>query len=236
MNSSLRVFSAKVNKTCRYIPSFTQLFEEENPDPTGCLWTNDYYDVTETIMKQPNNGKKLVRMGLFDSIPSNDEVSHFMSILFFQLNDVLHNQAEASFSRYPRPILGLQIRTGGSSSNTPERIVFNTLDNVDSILSFVDIYTANKTLLNPTLFLSSDSNAMVEAIRSKSKYTVLTLDAYTIGHSSPKRNKNTTSSSLKRAVMDIYILSKCDYLITSANSSFGLTSHFLSSSTHKEFI
>ena len=189
-------------------------------------------------MQRPENGKKLVTLGLFNSVPTADEVSHFMSLLLFRLNGALRSEAETAFSRYPHPLLGLQIRTGGSSANTHERVVFFTLDKVNSILSFVDSFVKNNQLSNVTLFLSTDSDEMAHAIRRKSKYSVISLNAYSIGHSSPQRNRNrrSLSGSLKRAVMDIYLLSKCDYLITTRSSSFGRTAHYLSSSTRKQLM
>ena len=236
MSEDLKVLSAPVDWTCRYISSFDIPFNENGIDVDSCMRTNDYMDVTWRMMEIPANAEKLVAMGLFDSTPSSEEVSHLFSLVLFRLNDSLRNQTDVLFSDYPHPLLGLQIRTGGRVSNTPEESLFYSLDKVDPILEFVHSFALNNTLANVTLFLSTDSNAMVQAIKEKSPYPVVTLNAYSIGHSSPLRNPGSLSSSLKRAVMDIYMLSKCDSLITTRSSSFGDTASFLSSSPTKQIM
>lgn len=236
MSEDLKVLSAPVDWNCHYIMSFDIPFNENGIGVNRCIRTNDYMDVTWRMMEIPANVEKLVTMGLFDSIPSNEEVSHLFSLVLFRLNDSLRNQTDVLFSEYPHPLLGLQIRTGGRISNTPEESLFYSLDKVDPVLAFVHSFVLNNTLANVTLFLSTDSNAMVQAIKEKSPFPVVTLNAYSIGHSSPLRNPNSLSSSLKRAVMDIYVLSKCDSLITTRSSSFGDTAAFLSSSPIKQII
>lgn len=233
MDDRLKVFSSKCNRNGRYMASINTLLSDNNTKKLNYVWTNDISDPTPFIMRLSENGKKLVEMGLFDSIPTSDEVSHFISLVVFRLNSQLQMEADEAFSHYPHPLLGFQIRTGGSSANTHERVIFNSVNDTDAMISFVDTFVRDKAILNATIFLSTDSNEMVQAIRQQGKYRVITLDAYTIGHSSPRRNEKTTSSSLKRAVMDLYLLSKCDALITSESSSFGRTAYYLSSSSKK---
>ena len=236
MSDRLKILSAPTDWSCRHVESFDIPFLENGIGVNSCIQTSDYMDVTWRMMEIPGNAEKLVKMGLFDSTPSNEEVSHLLSLVLFQLNDTLRDQADTIFSKYPHPLLGLQIRTGGTVSNTHEESLFYSLDKVDPIMSFVSSFARNNTLSNVTLFLSTDSNAMIQAIKEKSSYPIVMLDVYSIGHSSPMRNHNSLSSSLKRAVMDIYLLSKCDYLITTRSSSFGDTAAFLSSTPFKQIM
>ena len=236
MSDDLKVLSAPVDWGCYYIETFDVSFRENGLGVSTCIRTSDFMDVTWRMMEIPENANKLVKMGLFDSTPSNEEVSHLISLVLFRLKDSLRKQADAFFSEYPRPRLGLQVRTGGTVSNTHEESLFYSLEKVDPIMSFVKSFAQNNTLSNVTLFLSTDSNQMVNAIREKSPFPIVMLNAYSIGHSSPLRNGNSLSSSLKRAVMDIYLLSKCDYLITTRSSSFGDTAAFLSSSPFKQIM
>ena len=168
MNNSMRVLSSTVNKQCSYIPTFNVPFGANGLQVWGCIWTDDIADMTERMTQYPENGRKLMRLGLFDSVPTFGEVAHFTSVLLFRLHTVLHGQADAAFSRFPHPLLGLQVRMGGSSANTHEEVVFCTLDKVDSILSYVDSFVKKNQISNVTLFLSTDSDEMAQAIRRKS--------------------------------------------------------------------
>ena len=59
-------------------------------------------------------------------------------------------------------------------------------------------------------------------------HKVMTADVYQIGHTARGRT-DYDNSFVKRAVIDLYLLSRCDYLIVTKGSSFGDTAVILSS-------
>lgn len=124
-----------------------------------------------------------------------------------------------------RPIVGIQVRTGGYVSTTVETHRFlhiSSLRNVDKEINLAaEKYNWNNNSL--TLFITTDS-----AIVNRRMYTVygenriIEGEGYPSGHSSaylapgPKHYR-----FLKRAIMDLVLLSQCDYILYTHGSSYG---------------
>lgn len=124
-----------------------------------------------------------------------------------------------------RPAIGVQLRMGGSVSKTIENHRFLRI----SSLPFADeeIENALKYLKvdkrNTTLFVTTDSgivrNRMLQMYASMN---AIQATGYAIGHSSAYfAGGNTHLTYLKRAIMDLVLMSQCDYIIYTCGSSYG---------------
>ena len=132
----------------------------------------------------------------------------------FQLVPYLENYGKSVLNRMTGLKIGIQLRFGGSVANTKERATFlnitnfkTTLEKIRSILS--------KYPDNHSLFLSTDSNKSISLL-SPLHERIITADKYALGHTYVKKD-----TFLERTVIDLYILSHCDVIITTTNSSYG---------------
>ena len=76
-------------------------------------------------------------------------------------------------------------------------------------------------------FISTDSSVVERKLKALYPEQVIVLDSFRRGHSSlVKSNRN----GFFRAVMDISVLSRCEYLILTNHSSFGMIARMVSDS------
>ena len=191
-------------------------------------------DVTDLLLSIEENRKKLVELGFFSDIPKNEEVTHFLSLVFFQLNSVLQKEVDEFYSQYRNDsLVGIQLRTGGKLSDSYESSMFLTEEKLPLAYAFIMEAIRNTTMPNVTVFLSTDSSYVQADAKKNLPYTVISADMYKFGHSSPERQRQKVLDCTKRAVVDIYLLSKCSVLITTGHSSFGDTANALSLATTK---
>ena len=126
------------------------------------------------------------------------------------------------------PLIGLQIRTGSGLTDFKDSASYMTMDGINHVNSIIESIIRNG-LSNSTIFLSTDSNAVQEYMKNTT-YNVVTADVYQIGHTARGR-PGYDDSFIKRAVIDLYLLSRCNYLIMTKGSSFGNPAVILSSVT-----
>ena len=232
MSPTLSVLSKTTSRSCGFIANFYD--NVNNMNLHGCYYTNEIMDVTDLLLSIEENRKKLVELGFFSDIPKNEEVTHFLSLVFFQLNSVLQKEVDEFYSQYRNDFLvGIQLRTGGKLSDSYESSMFLTEEKLPLAYAFIMEAIRNTTMPNVTVFLSTDSSYVQADAKKNLPYTVISADMYKIGHSSPERQRQKVLDCTKGAVVDIYLLSKCSVLITTGHSSFGDTANALSLATTK---
>lgn len=232
MNSSLTVLSHPMGRSCGYIRSF---YDDVNSlNLNGCYSTNEIMDVSDKVLSIQENKRKLVELGLFSDIPTNEEVIHLFSLVFFQLDNTLQKEVDEFYSQHRNNFLvGVQLRTGGTLSDSYESSTFLTTEKLPLAYAYVIDAIRNTTMTNVTVFLSTDSSYVHTTVGKNLPYSVISANMYKIGHSSPGRQREQLLDCVKRAVVDLYLLSKCDLLITTGHSSFGDTANALSLATTK---
>ena len=124
-----------------------------------------------------------------------------------------------------RPVIGVQLRMGGSLSKTTEH--HNFLDM--SSLSFVEreieyaLKFLNVKKRDVTLFVTTDS--LIIRNRMLAMYmdmNPIIANGYSVGHSSTHFVwGNSHVIYLNRAIMDLILLSQCDYILYTQRSSYG---------------
>ena len=109
--------------------------------------------------------------------------------------------------------VGLQLRFGGNIAEFQEGFKFIKEENIGRVVDFI-----NKKLQgvnNYTFYLSSDSKKAPKLLEPLNASFVLA-DTFEIGHTRGKNLK-----FMERAILDLYVLSKCDILFTTWFSTYG---------------
>lgn len=122
-------------------------------------------------------------------------------------------------------IVGIQLRTGGyvASTHESERFLFmsslSLLYEEVSHLMKKNGWSADDT----TLFVSSDSGIVMRAVQQhyESQIRVVNTAGYRQGHSSPYKNAGKHFVYLKRAILDLLLLSNSDFVLYTHKSSYG---------------
>ena len=118
--------------------------------------------------------------------------------------------------------VGLQLRFGGNIAEFQEGFKFIKEENIGRVVNFI-----NKKLQgvnNYTFYLSSDSKKAPKLLEPLNASFVLA-DTFEIGHTRGKNLK-----FMERAILDLYVLSKCDILFTTWFSTYGNFARDLSDS------
>lgn len=196
-----------------------------------CIKLSAVLDFSDALLKEPGSLHRFVELGLFSKDPTVDQVKKLVSRFLFQLKPSLVESVEPMLSQFEgRSVIGLQLRTGGKLANYKEDTTFITLNDMERVCGVIDDCMSRRGFHDPHLFLSTDSNQVVELFRNGT-YPLLVSDQFTIGHSS--RARKGSSESIYRAVTDMLLLSKCDALITTKGSSFGDQASLLSDAAVK---
>ena len=224
----------RVPSYCYYVQSFD--FDGiESLRINTCVAVVDIIDISWRLLSRPQNREVLVRLGLFSSIPTEDEVISLFTRALFRPMITLTYQAKQYYEnmRQNHTWIGVQLRTGGLLANTPEQDVFLTKEKIEIMARRIMEFITNQTIASPVLFVSSDSSDTIEQMKSLVSIPVYSSNVYKIGHSSPARNHAPLQQVYLRNAVDIEVLSFCDYLITTKDSSFGQIAIYLSNAAYR---
>ena len=215
---SLQYFGKECART-----SFRQIVRESLN--ASCYFITHMHDLTNYIYSNANSS---IRMrSLFHELPDKRILTKQLSHLLFNLKKPLKEQAQQIGERMNPPLIGLQIRTGGNLASFKDSASYIKMDNLVNVINLINTIITNNKLENGTIFLSTDS-AVVQDHLKRVIHKVVTADVYQIGHTARGRT-DYNDSFVKRAVIDLFLLSRCDYLIVTKGSSFGDTAVILSS-------
>ena len=193
-----------------------------------------YFDFIDVLTSKQRIREILVELELFDKEPASIQVKQLLVRSLFMLNSNILYQVSTITQQFQNATsIGIQIRTGGSLANNQEQSAFFTQEKLFRIHTIVtQLLNSEKAVKGEfVLFLSSDSEQVISSFRKQFKHRIVVTDFYRIGHSS--RLRGGTRETFFRAVMDIQILSQCDYLLTTYTSSFGNAASYLSHSMNK---
>lgn len=122
-------------------------------------------------------------------------------------------------------VMGAQLRTGGSLANTKEWGKFLGLSTLESVGPCVqqELQRRGWEEKETILFLSADSGLAYHRVESslQGRVKVLTGEGFRAGHSSPYLSGGRHLEYLKRAIMDLVLLSQSEFLIVTYRSSYG---------------
>lgn len=189
-------------------------------------------DLTYSLLSQNNTRESLVALGLFKTLPSTNEVIQLFSRTLFRPKLELRTYIDTFLKDLNAlPSIGVQIRTGGKMANVKEdncffsnETIYRVIDKINDVISEHDIFDYN-------LFLSTDSYFVLGAMREYFPQLLSTSSKFEVGHTSLARN-GYKKTYAERAIIDLSLLSKCTYLITTKFSSYGTLSSMLSHSMY----
>ena len=168
------------------------------------------YENTNNYILNCNLVKSMVeKKGLW-----REDIDKKITQFLFQLIPYLENYGKSVLHRMNGLKIGIQLRFGGSVANTKEPVTFLNITNFNSTLERIKSILS-KYPDNHSLFLSTDSNKTISLL-SPLHERIITADKFALGHTYVKKD-----TFLERTVIDLYILSHCDVIITTTNSSYG---------------
>ena len=199
----------------------------------GCTIGIAYIDSSSMLLNSNSTMERFVQLGLFPYTPTIRQITRLLSRgLFKPIAPILSYASDLLKSLRQYTSLGIQIRTGGSLSNDADVTVFFSEATLPRVYQLVKDVVNNENLTNVIIFLSTDSNRVIYQSKFHFAFPIVTADKYKIGHSNSLRGRVSTSA-IERALVDVYVLSNCDFLFTTSTSSFGDLASDLSHSEKK---
>ena len=124
-----------------------------------------------------------------------------------------------------RRIIGAQVRVGGKRKFFTDK-QFLTMEELDLFYSRIDTYIRanNLSLDSVYIFVSTDEPKVFDHFKQRYNASMYFIDDFSIGHSSLNKNhmrRDIADEYAKRAIVDLLLLQRADYLIYTNTSSFG---------------
>ena len=150
--------------------------------------------------------------------------------LFFRPKQSLQREVDQFLSAWSSfHLIGMQIRMGSGGADFRDTHTFLKLEAVSTFVSLAEEYRVARGFSSASMkwFISTDSSVVERRLKALYPEQVIVLDSFRRGHSSlEKSNRN----GFFRAVVDISVLSRCEYLILTNHSSFGMIARMVSDS------
>lgn len=217
---------------CAYISDVQQKGLRGN----SCYRMSYTEDDIPKLMQNNEYRSHLVSLGIFDHLPTDDEIRTVMTYAFFLPNSKVTfyvNEFVQNLHRYPS--LGVQIRTGGSLASDNEESVFFSQSTLYRVIDMINRVLTENYIFDYNLFISTDSQEILTELKASFPQLMHTSDSFKIGHTASLRSTNSDDHG-NRALIDLMILSSCDYLIYTEDSSYGRLASALSFSDKKYFV
>ena len=184
----------------------TNLDRLDTPNEIAVFWS--YLPKFSRIQKHLNQDSRFRNRNL------NDIISHYLN-LYFMPNAYILREVEGALESIGSPNIGLHIRY------TDRKI---SLKKVKKALR-------NRLLVTPNakIFLATDNAAVQSEIRSEFE-NVFTIDKYLPNDGSRLHWPTSDIKKIREAenaLIDMWVLSRCEYLIYSRHSTFSVTSSYL---------
>ena len=124
-----------------------------------------------------------------------------------------------------RVFIGVQVRLGGKSVFYNDK-EFLQMDDLAQFASAIASYMRNRGLSNSDVFvfLSTDNKRVISFFQERFGNSLQMVKEYAIGHSAPNKNRfdfQNAPDYTKRAIMDLLILQRADFLVVTEGSTFG---------------
>lgn len=160
---------------------------------------------------------RTAKRGEYDKIA--DEI-YFRLLHFFSLEKSIqatYEQIKTSWENHF--VVGMQIRVGIGNGNFADNCKFLFASDVQTFIHYAQYYT-NRTTLKPIWFVSTDSPDVEMMFKQQYADRVFTLDSFPMKHTKTLAYSY-GDPAVKRAILDNYLLSRSDLLLTTNWSSFG---------------
>lgn len=186
-------------------------------------------DVSRLVLNNSAYSSVLREIGLAsDETSLRDDVYHRLSLLLLQPSDEIQRAIDNFLRTHDiNHCVGVQIRSGGSTAVHAEHKSFLSYTSVRRSASEINY---NAEYAGRPVFLTTDSNLfnnMVPGMLNKLK--VCSSDVFAIGHSSLHFAWGSNHlNALKRSIVDLLLISRCDDLFVTYGSSYGRLCDWLS--------
>ena len=124
-----------------------------------------------------------------------------------------------------RTMIGVQVRMGGQFYRTRDR-EFLRMSDISLFFAEVERYMQRNRLGKEDvfIFLSTDTERVISLFRTRYGMQVVTTKEFEIGHSAQAKNvfHRKGETHVMRAIIDLLILQRADFLVVTRESSFGL--------------
>ena len=139
---------------------------------------------------------------------------------FFSLEPSLQEIYHSISARWKDQfVVGMQIRVGIGNSAFSDNCKFLFNDDIQKFIYYAEYYS-NRTSKQPIWFISTDSPSVEDMFKKRYKDRIFTLDSLPMRHTKTLAY-NYYDPAVQRAILDNYLLSRSNLLITTAWSSFG---------------
>ena len=148
-----------------------------------------------------------------------DEV-YYRLLNFFTLTKPLQEKVDSISSSWKnRLVIGLQIRIGLGNGVFLDNCKFLFDRDVETFVYYAE-YFSNRTNLKPIWFISTDSVSVKQMFNKRFPGISYSLKDLPIQHTMASSYRNDDPAT-QRAILDNYLLSRSDVLLTTGWSSFG---------------
>lgn len=160
---------------------------------------------------------RTARRGDYNAIAAD---IYYRLLNFFSLQPSLQSRLDNVTRLWSdRFVIGMQIRVGLGNSAFIDNCKFLFMDDIDTFIHYAEYYT-NRTSLRPLWFISTDSPNVENLFVKRFGNITLFLSDLPMMHTKVLAY-NFNEPAVNRAILDNYLLSRSNLLITTAWSSFG---------------
>lgn len=142
-------------------------------------------------------------------------------VLVQRITDIILSKAEGFH------LIGFQIRMGSGGSDFADSHTFLKMDSLQKFIDFAEAYRIQRGI-DPSRvrwYVSTDSSKAERKLRELYPARVLSGSSHRRGHS---QQKSANLLEFRRAVVDLNVLSRCEYLVLTNYSSFGMIARMVS--------
>lgn len=179
----------------------------------------------ESLAKNELYYDEFVKRGLVRTAKRGDyqhiiEEIYFRLLNFFSLESSLNKKLESIVEEWKdRFVIGMQIRVGIGNSAFSDNCKFLFQKDINTFIHYAKYYS-NRTSKEALWFVSTDSPDVEFLFKSQFGKKVFILNDLPMKHTKVLAYSY-FDPAVQRAILDNYLLSKSDILITTAWSSFG---------------
>ena len=221
--------------------------EQLVPSPNLVITT--YYDFTKHLLTSRRYDQALIEAGLVlpfsrhsvptisplpDSAYEKLEKTYYTEYalmsavqLFFKPKPFLQREISSFLEQWREfHLIGMQIRMGSGGADFRDSHRFLRPSALDTFVRLAEEYRDSRGYLSSQVkwFLSTDSTEVERKLTSQFPGRVVTMTAYRRGHSSPEKANR---DGFYRAVLDVGVLSHCEFMVLTNHSSFGMIARML---------
>lgn len=186
-----------------------------------------FTDVTPHFLRNKHYESTLRGINLwYEQTPHLQQLRNLLNEFFLYPREPLCSLANSYISRLLRKVfIGAQVRLGGQRYLKEDRR-FLYMENISLFFDAIDEYTRRSSLQlrDFQIFVSTDTPNVVSRFEERYPGSIVTVKEFQIGHSAPAKSVYRGNGELftKRAIIDLLVLQRADFLVVTKDSSYGL--------------